>query len=66
MYSHNTLGDITVHLPQEHLDDLSKVIEMGLQRAKLSQEARANLASWWEAERGMIAEELAEKEKSEL
>lgn len=57
----NSLGDIQLNIPIELVDELSAVIQVGLQRAKISQEARKSLASWWEAERGLIAEELAAK-----
>ena len=53
----DSLGDVRLHIPAEHFDDLSAVIEAGLQRAKISQEARKALASWWEAERSLISEE---------
>lgn len=59
----DSLGDITVHLPAEYLDDLSSVIKVGIQRAKISQEARKSLASWWEAEKAMLSDEIAEKMK---
>jgi hypothetical protein len=52
------MDDISVLLPVEHFDTLSKVIEMGLQRAKISHMERTNLAAWWEAEKALIAEEI--------
>lgn len=61
-----SLGDITLHLPQEHFDDLAAVIEMGLQRAKISPEARHQLASWWEVEKSMISEDIAFKSETPI
>jgi hypothetical protein len=52
------MDDISVLLPAEHFDAFVEVIEAGLQRAKISQEARTNLAAWWEAEKGLIADEI--------
>lgn len=51
-------GDISVLLPAEHFDSFAEVIKTGLQRAKISQEARTNLTAWWEAEQAMISEEI--------
>lgn len=54
----DSLGDISLMVPAEHFDALSDVIEMGLQRAKISQEERDALSSWWEAEKAMMSEEI--------
>ena len=62
----DSLGDVRLHIPAEHFDDFVKVVEMGLQRAKLSQDARKSLASWWEAERGMIVEDPIFKSQTEI
>jgi hypothetical protein len=62
----DSLGDVRLHIPAEHFDDLSQVIEAGLQRAKISQEARKNLASWWEAEKSMIVEDIVFKSQTEI
>lgn len=57
----DSLGDISLMLPVEHFDALSDVIEMGLQRAKISQEERAALSSWWEAEKALMSEEILDR-----
>lgn len=57
----DSLGDISVLLPAEYFEAFSEVIGMGLKRAKIEQEARANLAAWWEAEKTMIADEINSK-----
>ena len=54
----DSLPDITLHLPVEHLLSLSEVIHAGLQRAKLDTKTRTELASWWEAESEFIQEEI--------
>jgi len=54
----DSLGDISLMVPEEHFDALTAVIEMGLQRAKISQEERKALSSWWEAEKAMMSEEI--------
>jgi hypothetical protein len=53
----DTTTDVTIHIPAEHLDDFVKVMAMGIQRAKLSQEARKTLASWWTVEHEMIRDD---------
>jgi len=62
----DSLGDISLLAPAEHFDSLAEVIETGLQRAKISQEARKTLASWWEAEKALIAEEISAKTSTEV
>ncbi len=62
----DSLGDVSLHIPAEHFDDFAKVVEAGLQRAKISQEARKTLASWWEAEKGMVSEEIISKSQTEI
>ena len=62
----DSLGDITVLLPAEHFDSFCEVVEMGLQRAKISQEARKNLASWWEAEKSLISDEINNRQNTDL
>ena len=62
----DSLGDIRLLLPAERFDDLVEVIETGLQRAKISQEARQSLASWWEAEKSLISEEINDRINSDL
>ena len=54
------LPDIRLHLPIELLDEFSEVIRAGLQRAKISPEARKNLAYWWEAEKECFPESPSE------
>lgn len=61
----DSIGDVSLMLPAEHFDALSEVIEMGLQRAKISQEARQSLASWWEAEKALISDEISAKTNSD-
>ena len=61
-----SLGDVRLHIPAEHFDDFAKVVEMGIQRAKLSQDARKALASWWEAEKGLICEEIVFKSETPI
>jgi hypothetical protein len=53
------LSDITIHLPSEHFIDLSEVLSVGLQRAKIAPQTRKELMQWWEAEKDFIVEDLA-------
>lgn len=62
----DSLGDVSVYLPAEHFEDFSEVIEIGLQRAKISQEARKSLASWWEAEKAMMVDEINSRTNKSL
>jgi hypothetical protein len=62
----DSLGDVRLHIPAEHFDEFAKVVEAGLQRAKISQEARKTLASWWEAERAMISEDIVFKSETPI
>jgi len=59
----DALGDINVLIPAEHFEAFSKVISAGIQRAKISPSSRNELSAWWEAEQGMIAEEINSKSK---
>jgi hypothetical protein len=58
-------SDISVNLPAELLDSFSQVIHTGLQRAKIPQDERQNLSSWWEAEEEFLREELTTRGLSE-
>jgi hypothetical protein len=49
--------DIAVYLPVELLDDFSEVLRVGLQRSKISPEAKKSLGSWWEAEKEFLTVE---------
>lgn len=60
----DSLPDITLHLPAEHLGALSEVIHAGLQRAKLDAKTRTELASWWEAEQEFLNDEIDAQKKS--
>lgn len=57
------LRDIQLNIPAEYADDFLKVIGVGLQRAKLTAEARKNLQAWWDVEQSFIQEE-ADKQRS--
>lgn len=61
-----SLGDITFNIPAEYFDSLSSVIEAGLQRAKLKQEDRQNLSSWWEAEKALMSEDFLKIKNQDL
>ena len=50
--------DISVNLPAELLEYISKVIKVGLQRASIPAEARKSISYWWEAEYGLIKSEI--------
>ena len=56
-----TPPDIAVNIPTELLPDLAAVIEVGLQRSKISPAARKSLAAWWEAEKEFIQEDINKK-----
>jgi len=50
----STLKDIAIIVPAEFIDDFYKVIESGLERAKLTGDVRKSLKEWWEVERCFI------------
>jgi len=50
--------DISVNIPSELLEDLSKVIKMGIQKAKISPAARKQLAAWWEVEKQLATDSI--------
>jgi len=56
-----TKPDITINLPSEHYDALVEVLAKGLKYAKIDDQTRKELTSWWEAEREFIREELDQK-----
>ncbi len=55
----DSIPDITVHLPGEHFDALSKVILEGIRRAKIDARSRKELKTWWEAESEFVRDDLA-------
>ena len=55
----DSTSDITVHLPGEHFEALSKVILEGLRRAKIDAQIRKELLTWWEAESEFIRDDPA-------
>jgi len=52
--------DIAVYLPVELVDDFSEVLRVGLQRSKISPEAKKSLGLWWEAEKEFLVVETNE------
>jgi len=54
----NSTKDISVSLPVELLEYLSKVIKVGLQRSNIPAEARKSITYWWEAEYDLIKSEI--------
>ena len=47
---------VSVNVPSEFIDDFYKVIEMGLERAKIKAAIRKSMKEWWECERCYIKE----------
>lgn len=54
--------DITINLPVEHYDALLEVFSKGLKHAKIDEQSRRELHSWWDAEREFIREEFEKNE----
>lgn len=52
-----------MYVPKEYFDELSQVIRVGLQEAKISREARKNLTGWWDAESSFITDDLKKQDK---
>jgi hypothetical protein len=52
---------VTMYAPKELLSELSEVIRVGLQEAKISRDARKNLKQWWDAESSFMDDELTKK-----
>lgn len=51
-------NDVSVMLPVELLESLSKAIEVGIQRAKMPTEDRKQLDAWWEAEKDFLNDHI--------
>jgi hypothetical protein len=49
---------IGIYVPAEYYEVFKELVEVGLERMRISQEERANLSSWWSAESQMADEEL--------
>jgi hypothetical protein len=54
---------VAMYVPKEYFDELSQVIRVGLQEAKISREARKNLTGWWDAESSFITDDLKKQDK---
>ena len=54
----NIKQDVSINIPTELLDELSSVIRIGIQRAKISKKSRKELSTWWAAESDFINEDL--------
>jgi hypothetical protein len=52
------MRDIQIVIPAEYAGDFLKVIGVGLQRTKLTPEAKKNLQAWWDVETSFINEEI--------
>ena len=50
--------DITINLPMEYWNELSKIIDTGFEHTRMNPLTRKELIAWWCAERSLIAEEL--------
>jgi hypothetical protein len=53
-----TTDSTPIYVPTEYLAELSEVIRIGLQEAKLKREIRKELTLWWEAEKTLIDEKV--------
>ena len=60
----NTIPDdaVAMYVPKELLSELSEVIRVGLQEAKISRDARKGLKQWWDAESSFMDDELTKRQ----
>jgi hypothetical protein len=51
-------GDaLGIYLPAELLDGFKKLMEVGLDKVKISQAERENLSAWWAVEKELLSDE---------
>lgn len=51
-------ADIILTLPAEYFDTLAVIIENGVKYAAVNPLVRKELQAWWQAESGLIREEI--------
>jgi hypothetical protein len=55
---------VAIYIPKEYFFQLSEVIRVGLQEAKISREARENLTGWWDAESELAQDDMTQPRKT--
>lgn len=53
---------VVMYIPKEYFAELSKVIRVGLQEAKISREAKKDLTGWWDAESSFVNDDIEKRE----
>ena len=54
---HNTLKDVSVNVPAEYLEQFVQIMEVGLERVKMSSKNRKSMKEWWGVERHYLRPE---------
>lgn len=49
---------VAMYIPKEYFAQLSEIIRVGLEEAKISREARNALTGWWDAESTFVQEQI--------
>lgn len=50
-HHHNPLKDVSVNVPAEYLEQFIQIMEVGLERVKMSSKNRKTMKEWWDVER---------------
>ena len=50
MENSRSLRDISVNVPAEYIEEFLRIVETGLERAKLKSEVRVAMKEWWSVE----------------
>jgi hypothetical protein len=51
MKHHTLLKDVSVNVPAEYLEQFIQIMEVGLERVKMSSKMRKVMNEWWSVER---------------
>jgi hypothetical protein len=51
MKHHTLLKDVSVNVPAEYLEQFIQIMEVGLERVKMSSKMRKVMKEWWGVER---------------
>jgi hypothetical protein len=50
-HHHTLLKDVSVNVPAEYLEQFIQIMEVGLERVKMSSKMRKVMNEWWSVER---------------